>query len=346
MASQPQSDATEEPTPRRLRRARDEGQIASSPDLGASAALAAGVLTLIAGGGVLAQGLVTMTRAHLERAPAGANLGGSLEAAIMDVGRLSLPVVGAAAIAALVVGGLQAGGLFTWKPLAPRLDRLDPVAGLGRMFGGEALVGVLKGLVKLAVVSVVAWLTLAPHLGALPHLAGAAPSRWAGATFELALTLALRVTIAFAVLGAADYLWQRRKHLVRLRMTRDEVRREHREDEGDPQHKAERRRMHQELLRHSMVEAVRTADCVIVNPEHIAVALRYDQATMGAPQVVATGEDLVAAHIREVARQHGVPIFRDVPLARALAGLEPGDEIPEALYEAVAELLRVLEARP
>ena len=127
-------------------------------------------------------------------------------------------------------------------------------------------------------------------------------------------------------------------------MTREEVKREHKESEGDPRHKQERQRLHRDLLRHQMVEAVRTADCVIVNPDHIAVALKFDEAAMGAPQVVAKGERLVAQQIKEVARHHGVPIYRDVPLARALNELELGDEIPEALYEAVAEVLRFVYA--
>jgi FlhB-like protein len=123
-------------------------------------------------------------------------------------------------------------------------------------------------------------------------------------------------------------------------MTREEVKREYKEQEGDPQHKAERRRLHQDMLRHQMVEAVRTADAVIINPTHIAVAIRYDEDTMKAPKVVATGQRLVAQQIKEVARQFGVPIYRDVPLARSLAELDLDDEIPEQLYEAVAAVLR------
>jgi flagellar biosynthetic protein FlhB len=178
----------------------------------------------------------------------------------------------------------------------------------------------------------------------LPNLPGTAADRAAAFTWALVIKLALRVALAYAVLGAADYLWQRHRHHRRLRMTREQVKQEHKEQEGDPQHKAERRRLHQELLRHAMIEAVRQADCVVVNPAHIAVALRWDQASMAAPEVVAKGHDLVAAEIREVARQFGVPIYRDVPLARALDGLELGDQIPESLYEAVAEVLRFIAA--
>jgi len=125
-----------------------------------------------------------------------------------------------------------------------------------------------------------------------------------------------------------------------LMMTREEVKREHKEQEGDPKHKAERQRLHRDLLRHQMIEAVRTADAVIVNPDHIAVAIRYDEEKMSSPKIVATGRRLVAQQIKEVARRYGVPIYRDVPLARSLAELELDDEIPEELYEAVAAVLR------
>jgi flagellar biosynthesis protein FlhB len=343
MSDQPAQDATEAPTPRRLARAREEGQIAHSGELTAAATVLSGLLVLAVGGSALAHELVRITRTRLGAA-AQADLHGALGGLLSDILRTSMPVVGATFVCALVVGGLQAGGLFTFAPLAPRLDKLSPAAGLARMFSAEALVTVLKALAKLAVIAGVATLTLAPAVRVLPNLPGTAADRAAAFTWALVIKLALRVALAYAVLGAADYLWQRHRHHRRLRMTREQVKQEHKEQEGDPQHKAERRRLHQELLRHAMIEAVRQADCVVVNPAHIAVALRWDQASMAAPEVVAKGHDLVAAEIREVARQFGVPIYRDVPLARALDGLELGDQIPESLYEAVAEVLRFIAA--
>jgi flagellar biosynthesis protein FlhB len=147
-------------------------------------------------------------------------------------------------------------------------------------------------------------------------------------------------------LGAADYAWRRHQHRRSLRMTRPEVRREQKETEGDPRHKAERQRLHRELAEQRMLADVRKADFVVVNPDHIAVALQYDRQGDAAPLVLAKGERLLAEKIKEVAREAGVPIFRDVNLARALRELEEGDEIPEALYEAVAEILRVVYGSP
>ena len=340
----PGGEPTEEPTPRRLRQARAEGQIAYSGDFTSSAAFVAAVGALIAGSAFLATELTRVVHAGLVRAVSNdADPGAALTALLGDVARIAGPIVGAAFVAAAIVGYLQSGGLFTLAPLAPRGEKLNPLAGFGRIFSKDALVQLVKALVKTSVVVAVAWWTLAPHVGDFPRLVGANATLAAGWTWGLATRLLLRVAIAYGIVGAADYLWTRHKWLKSQRMTREEVKREYKEQEGDPHHKQERMRMHREILRHRMVESVRTADCVIVNPEHIAVALRYDQEKMGAPAVVAKGEDLVAQQIREVARQYGVPIYRDVALARALNRLELGDEIPEALYDAVAEVLRFVQ---
>jgi flagellar biosynthesis protein FlhB len=160
----------------------------------------------------------------------------------------------------------------------------------------------------------------------------------------VAAQLAERVALVALALGVADYMLVRRRHMGRLRMTRDEVKREHKESEGDPSHRAERQRLHRELSEQRMVAEVRKADFVVVNPDHIAVALRYDRDGEAAPVVVARGERLLAERIKQVAREAGVPIFRDVTLARSLRELAEGAEIPAALYEAVAEILRAVYA--
>lgn len=335
---------TEEPTPRRIKEARDRGDVARSGDLTSAAAFATGVGALALGAAWLASECARLMRDGVARAAQGGGdalaAGAALEGALEDLARLTVPIALAAAVAAAVVGGLQTGGLFTLKPILPKGERLDPFAGLGRIFSRQTLFELAKSLVKLAIIGAVVWWTIAPRLAELPRLAGAVPRAalaWAGG---VAIAIALRVAVAYAVIGAADLLWQRRRWLLEHRMTREEVKREFKETEGDPRHKAERQRLHRDLLRHQMIEAVRTADCVIVNPDHLAIALRFDEATMRAPQVVAKGERLVAQEIKEVARRYGVPIYRDVALARALHELELGDEIPEALYDAVAEVLR------
>jgi flagellar biosynthesis protein FlhB len=347
MSEKPGGEPTEEPTPRRLRQARERGQIAASGDFTSAAGFLAAVGAVVASAGALAAALTEVMHKGLARAADEAahqaSLGGALPDALSDVARLSLPLLGAAFIAAVVVGGLQSGGLFTFSPLKPKLDKLNPLEGLKKLVSAERLQELVKAVVKMAVVVVVAWVTLLPHTTEVVRLVGAPPIRTAAWTWALVGKLLFRVALAYGVIGAFDYLWQRYRWKKGLRMTREEVKREHKEDEGDPQHKAERRRLHQEILRHATVEAVRSASVIIVNPEHIAVALRWDEGELGAPEVVAKGEDLVAQQIREVAKQFGVPIYRDVALARALNELDLGDEIPEALYDAVAEVLRFVQ---
>jgi len=228
--------------------------------------------------------------------------------------------------------------------LKPDLGRLSPAAGLKRAFGGQAALQIGKGLLKATLVAAIAWLSVRPLLAGLVGLAGAPAARVAGALGVVSSRLAERVALVALALGAADFLMARRRHMGRLRMTREEVRREHKESEGDPHHRAERQRLHRELTEQRMVAEVRKADFVVVNPDHIAVALRSDRDGDAAPVVVASGERLLAERIKQVAREAGIPIFRDVTLARSLRHLPEGSEIPAALYEAVAELLRVVYA--
>jgi flagellar biosynthesis protein FlhB len=341
VAERPEGDKTEEPTPRRLEEARRQGEVAQSRDLTQAAALlvVVGALSVAAPAGI--GRLVAYVRRSLEAAPRGTRDAALTDALHTAAAVLALPL-GAVVVTVVLVGMLQSGGLFTLRPARLDLARVLPQG--RRVLSGQALMTVAKGLVKLAVVTGIAWLTLKPTMRALAALPGASARTVLEVLGVVTGRLAVRLAMAAAVLGAADYLLQRRRHLRQLRMTRDEVRREHKESEGDPHHRAERQRLHRELGEQRMLADVRKADFVVVNPDHIAVALRYDRDGTAAPVVVAKGERLLAEKIKEVAREAGVPIFRDVPLARALAGMEEGDEIPEALYEAVAEILRVVYA--
>ena len=184
-------------------------------------------------------------------------------------------------------------------------------------------------------------------VGALRDLlapAEAQPLAMAQVTHQWMWTLLWRGLAVLVVAAAVDYGIRWRRHRRSLMMTRTEVLREHRESEGDPRHKAERRRVHQEVLQHAMLEQVGQADVVVVNPTHLAVALRYDPSRSGAPVVVAKGQALVAERIKRLAREGRVPVVHDVSLARSLMDLDLGTEIPEALYDAVAEVLRALES--
>ncbi|HET6284154.1 MAG TPA: EscU/YscU/HrcU family type III secretion system export apparatus switch protein [Polyangia bacterium] len=344
MARRGGGQPTEEPTPKRLADARRQGQVAVSRELAGAFSLAAAFTALMIGAPSLVAGLIIYMRQALAVAQAGGAPGPALQTAITSSGRALLAPVAAALAAALIVNLIQTRGLFAMEVLRPDLGRLTSASSLRRLFGGQALTEMAKGLAKVAVVAAIAWMTVRPLLSSVTALTGAPPVRALTGFGEVAGRLGLRVVVAMLVIGVADYLLVRSRHHKEMRMTREEVKREYKESEGDPHHRAERQRLHRDLAQQRMVADVRKADFVVVNPDHLAVALRYDRETQAAPVVVAKGERLLAERIKQVAREAGVPIFRDVSLARSLRDVQEGDEIPEALYEAAAEIVRTVLA--
>jgi flagellar biosynthesis protein FlhB len=282
--------------------------------------------------------------AYFSHALAAAGRGGgavpALGLALGQAGALLAWPLAATMAVALLAGALQAGGVLTFEPL--RIDPRRVVPSWRRVLNPSAFVEVTKGLAKVLVVGMLVWFTVRQFLRPLAALPGARVAAVLAVLGRTAQTLGGRLVLAAVAVGLADHAWRRHQHRRALRMTRAEVRREHRETEGDPRHKVERQRLHRELAEQRMLADVRKADFVVVNPDHLAIALQYDRHGDAAPVVVARGERLLAEKIKEVAREAGIPIFRDINLAHALRGLEEGDEIPEALYEAVAEILRVV----
>jgi FlhB-like protein len=333
------SQKSEEPTPRRLRRARAEGDSPLSAALGQSVGLMVGVL--------LVPGALMATAAHARAQWMAVLIGGAgrpayrVETLPFDVLALSAPLLLAVAAVALAFAWVQTGGVVSFGRVAPRLERLDPVQGLRNLFRGERLFALVRALLGSALVVALTVLLLRNHAS---DVAGAAGNELAIGPLVGALGKKLGVLVALVgiALGLVDLVITHRAWRARHRMTKDEIRREFREAEGNPEVRARRRRAHQEALSGSIVNAVREATVVIVNPTHLASALRYDQERDEAPKVVAQGEGELARAIVEAAHAYGIPCIQDVPIARALRELEIGDEIPEALYEAVAEILREL----
>ncbi|HEX4445844.1 MAG TPA: EscU/YscU/HrcU family type III secretion system export apparatus switch protein [Polyangiaceae bacterium] len=346
------SDKTEEATPRRLRRAREEGDSGASGY--ASQAVAFVVAVAIAPGAVAA--LVSAASAGLRDALARAG-GGGLDGhalAVVDGPALARTFLGVAVpfIAAVGVAGaaaqlVQTGGVLASSRLAPRFERLDVFAGVGNLFSGARLFAVGRALVAALVVAWLAVHDLGERIVDVARLAGR-PS-WAPVVVgDVAVRFLWHAALVGLVLAVADALVMHRAWRARLRMTKEEVRRDYREAEGDPMMRAARRRAYEELLAQATIASIRTATVVVVNPTHLACALRYDDSGKEgerdeAPVVIASGEGDLAARIAQAAREWGIPVVRDVPLARALVELEVGTAIPEALYEAVAEILRDLQ---
>jgi Flagellar biosynthesis pathway, component FlhB len=342
MAEPTAAAKTEEPTPQRLAEARRRGSVAVSRDLLSGVTGLAVCAALVLGARAWMGGLVAYMRLALGDAASGPSLASAGRAALHAARDGLLLPLGVAVAAALAAGLVQTSGLFSTHPFRFDVKRALPSA--GRLLGAAAFADILKGLLKAAVVVVLAWWTLAPALSDVAHLAGAPAASALALVGLLGARLGLRLAAAAAVLGAADYLWQRYRHTKSLRMSREEVKREHKEREGEPLHKAERQRLHREILEQQTIDEVRRADLVVVDGDRLAVALRYDTEGSSAPVVVAKGERLVAVLIGNVAREARVPVLGDGAMAQALRAVGEGDEIPESTFEAVAGLLaRALE---
>jgi flagellar biosynthetic protein FlhB len=335
---------TEQPTAKRLQKAREEGHVPRSPELSAAAVLlvAAGSLHFL--GGSVGATLFDIMKSGLSITPTVAvDPALALSLASSELLRALIvcaPILGLTMIAALVAPLALGGWNLSLGALAPNFTRLDPIAGFGRFFSARGAVELAKAFGKFLVVSVVAVAVLRKQspqllaLGAAPLPVGIAQS------VNLASDALLAVSGGLALIAAVDVPWQLWQYSHKLRMTRDEIREELKEAEGAPEVRMRIRRAQRDIARRRMMHEVPKADVVVVNPTHFAVALRYDERRMRAPLVVAKGTDLVAARIREIATEHSVPIFEAPPLARALHhNVEIGGEIPATLYVAVAQVL-------
>lgn len=329
------SDKTEEPTPRRLKKAREQGDSAVSVSLGQGVGFVVVVAILPA----LLLALASSTTAALRTALSGQRVE-PLAAAWLWVS-LSAPVLGGAAAVSAILGFVQTGGAFTPSRFAPDFARIDPWAGLKGQLSAERLFSLLRSLAAALAVGWLGWALFRDHLadmaGTLGRTEAVASTAWL-----LGRRLLWGAALVSLVLGGVDYFFVRRAWLARHRMTKDEVKREYRESEGDPEVKAARKRAHHEALAGSMIANVKNATVLVVNPTHLATALHYDQNEDAAPTVVAHGEGDLAARLIEAAHRYNVPVVRNVPVAHALREIELGEQIPEGLYEAVAEVLREL----
>jgi flagellar biosynthesis protein FlhB len=335
------SDKTEQPTPRRLRKAREKGD---SPVSGALTQAAAFTVAV-----ALVPATVAQAESHGGALVRAAIAGGgrtalSASALVREVLVLSVPLVAAPALIAFFVGMVQTGGVVSLVRIAPDLSRINPLTGIKNLFNAQRLVSLARALLAATIVAVIAVKLV---IATAPDLAGTVADTGAAAALggSLARRLLWWAAIVGLGLGGLDVLLVWRAWLQRNRMSKDEIKREHRESEGDPEIKAARRRAHQEMLAGATLAAVRNATVLVVNPTHLANALRYHDGEDDAPEVLAQGRGELALKMIDAARAWGVPVVRDVPLARALSELEVGEQIPEALYEAVAEVLREIYER-
>ncbi len=334
------SDKTEEATPKRLRKAREEGDSGVSTQAAQAVAFLVTVALAPAAIGALAARSSDSLKAAILRAGDATPVVPDPTSIAMPIIALVVPMLLAAGAASAVVQVVQTGGFIASKKLTPKLDRLNVFEGFKNLFSSVRAIAVLRALLAGSVVGYLSYRGLRDHATDVAHVAG--QLGFVGLLAGTVAHEACRDAALFGVaVGVVDLVVTRWSWMKRLRMGKDEVKREYKESEGDPQLKAARERAHHEMLASATVANVKTATVVIVNPTHLACALRYDEEEGDdAPLVLAVGEGDLAKRIVEAAHAYGVPVLRDVPLARALIELAPGDRIPEELYEAVAEILR------
>lgn len=334
---------TEEPTERRIEKAIERGDVPKSAEMAVLLSLGVSILCLMIGGALGGNGLVSAFASFLSRMHSVPVDGLGLRMLAMQGSVLMLQILALPFVLALIAGvaaGLIAHRpIFTSEPLMPKLNRLSPIAGFKRLFGREALIQFVKSLLKFAIVGAVMLIVLWPERGKLAMLATIAPGEMLEVAARTSLKLLAGVFAVFTVVAIADLLYQRFAWRERLKMSREELKQEYKETEGNPEVKAKLKRLRNEVLRRRMMAAVPKASVVITNPTHFAVALKYERG-MNAPVLVAKGVDSLALKIREVAAAHEVPIVENPPLARALhAAIDIDDEIPEDHYRAVAEVI-------
>ena len=340
-------DKTEKATPKKLDDARKEGRVARSSDLinGFMLLLMFFVLKLF--GGIMANLFLNSFVKYYNKASdismevfdvkQAVNLSNEI---VIDIVIASLPVLIGSFVVALVGNIVQVGWKVTGKPLKPKLDRLNPIGGFKRMFSQEKVVELIKSILKVLAIALVAYNEVKDRWKFILNLYDFEFMQAVLNIFDIVLDVGIKISVIFVIIGLADFGYQKWKHLHDLRMSKQEVKDEMKQSEGDPQIKGQIRQKMREGARRRMMQDLPKADVVITNPTHFAVAVKYDKETAEAPYVLAKGADYVAANIKEIAKQNNIEIVENKPLARMLYyNVEIGDQIPPELYQMVAEVL-------
>ncbi|MDQ8022533.1 MAG: flagellar biosynthesis protein FlhB [Moraxellaceae bacterium] len=344
MAEENDEDKTEPASERRLQQAREEGNVPQSRELSTFLVMMAGVLGIWVSwrwmydhlNGILRSGLSLERKAAFDHMVMIDTFRAITGEALLALAPLLVALVIAAVAAPVMLGGL----LFSSKAVTPDLNRVNPLSGIKRVFSLHGLAELVKGLLKSVLVGGVGAWVLWHYRFELVGLSTMSLESASAETGRILLWATLSLSSCLAVVALVDVPFQLWRYYSQLKMSKQELKQEMKEQDGDPQIKAQIRARQREMARRRMMDAVPKADVVVTNPTHFAVALKYDSARMGAPTVVAKGADLVAHNIRELARTHGVPLLEAPPLARALfRHAEVGDQVPAALYTAVAEVM-------
>ena len=335
-------DKTEKPTPKKLQDARKKGDVSKSKDITATAGMLAILLLAAVALPVVAEQMAALVRASFEV------MQEPFELAMPRLGRQAaltlLSVVGMVVLPVALVGALvefiQAGPVMSTEKLKPKMENMNPAKGIKRMFSMDNLVELLKSILKTAVVGTIAWLVMKKVLPDLPLLAGGRPENVGSALWHTTWTLLAWAGGAFVLVSAADLAWQRFSYMKKMRMSMRDIRQEMKDAEGDPHLKGQRKQLQQEWAQQGANHAAADAHVLVVNPTHVAIAIAYDRETCPVPTVTAKGEDDGALAMRQAAQEAGVPVLRNIELARGLlADAETGEIVPAELFDIIATVV-------
>jgi flagellar biosynthetic protein FlhB len=337
-------ERTERATPRKIRKAREEGQVARSAELNSVIIISFGFLTIFLLGPMLCRKLAALMQQTLHEAPLTALSPTGFQLLVSEQMLTYAVIVGPILLSLAVFGYLinvsQTGFLFSPKAIAPKFDRFNIANGFKRLISKRSLVELFRDVIKIILITIVTYYAIAGWMPELMRLGDASVGQIGGTLGKLVLTLAIKISVVLLIVALFDFAFHRYEYAANLRMTRQELREEMKETEGDPLLKARIRQIQREAARRRMMAEIPKADVVITNPTTLAVALRYRPDEMPAPMVLAKGQRLMADKIKEIAREHAIPIVENRPLARSLFTLvDAGEYIPATLYRAVAEVL-------
>ena len=344
--NQPASEKTEDATPKKRKKSREEGQVAQSQEISTALLFIAGFLALrVFAPGMLArlQGLLSINFRTADRAMeymTAQALSTRITEIFGEIFLIFLPIAGVIMGLMLFSGIMQVGWKPTGKPIKPKFSKLNPLKGFKKIFGAKMFMELFKAFAKFTVLALVITWVIVGEIDLLLNLFYLDLWVATGEVARMVVNVGLTVGLFYLIIAAADYAFNRRKHEKEIRMTKQEVKDEFKQTEGDPLIKGKIRQKMRETSMRRMMQEVPGADVVITNPTHFACAIRYDQLSLRAPVLVAKGKDAVALRIREKASEHEVVIVEDKPLARTLyAACDVGEEIPAELWQTVAEIL-------
>lgn len=337
-------EKTEKPTPRKLQDARQKGQVPRSPDLASALILLGSLLAIKLLGGFYISNFSLLLQANFSEkmyySLTGENVHMLFQDIFIEVAKLCLPIIGVVFVIGFFANYLQVGSIFSVEPITPKLSKLNPIEGFKRIFSQRTLVELVKSLLKVALIGYVVYATISAEVPNLSGLMRMEIPDILARLGDVTFSVLWKSILVMLVLALFDYLYQRYDHTRSLRMSKDDLKEEYKKTEGDPTIKGKIKERQRAMAMRRMMQDVPKADVVITNPTHFAIALRYDASNMEAPVILAKGMDEVAQRIKQVARENGVTLVENRPLAQTLfRTTEIGGTVPAELFQAVAEVL-------